>query len=161
MIVADTGPLIAFARIGRLDLLQQVVGQLVIPQAVYDDLVLKGRGRSGAAELERASWIQRRAITDRAALARLPRNLHLGESEAIVLAEELGAQLLMDERRGRQVAIDRGIDVLGSLAIVAEAKRRGLITQAKPLVGAFLGAGYWIDEELIPLFLKELGEREA
>lgn len=49
MIVADSGPIIVFARIGHLDLLQQVVSELVIPDAVYEDLVIKGKGRAGAA----------------------------------------------------------------------------------------------------------------
>lgn len=101
MIVADTGPIIAFARIGRLDLLHQVVGDLVIPEAVYEDLVIKGKERPGAAEVERSTWIHRQVVTDRAALALLPSSLHLGEREAIVLAQELGAQLLIDERRGK------------------------------------------------------------
>lgn len=57
--------------------------------------------------MERASWIHHREITRRGALALLPRHLHLGESEAILVAEELGAQLLMDERRGRKIAIER------------------------------------------------------
>lgn len=45
MIVADTGPIIAFARVGRLELLRQVVEKLVVPEAVYEDLVIKGQGR--------------------------------------------------------------------------------------------------------------------
>jgi predicted nucleic acid-binding protein len=51
MIVADSGPVIAFARLGRLDLLHQVVGTLVIPHAVYEELVGRGTTRPGAAEV--------------------------------------------------------------------------------------------------------------
>jgi predicted nucleic acid-binding protein len=53
MIVADAGPIIAFTRIGRLDLLHQAVGEMMIPEAVYEEVVLKGAGKSGAAEVER------------------------------------------------------------------------------------------------------------
>jgi hypothetical protein len=158
MIVADAGPLITFARIGRLDLLQAVAGQVLLPDAVHEDVILKGKGRPGAAELERAAWIQRKTLTDRTPLSSLPAHLHPGEAEAILLAEELSVPLLLDERRGRRTALDRGIDVLGSLAILAEAKRRALIPQVKPLVAALLAAGYWIDEELVPAFLQEVGE---
>ena len=49
MIVADAAPIIAFARLGRLALLQHIVEELVVPEAVYDDLVVKGRGKPGAA----------------------------------------------------------------------------------------------------------------
>jgi len=160
MIVADSGPIIALARIRRLDLLQQVVGELVIPEAVYEDLVIKGRGRPGATEVKSSTWIHRRVVTDRATLALLPSYLHLGEREAIVLAQELGAQLLIDERRGRKNAVEQGLEVFGSLRVLAEAKRLSLIEQVKPILEAMLGSGYWIDEELIPPFLQEIGEAD-
>ena len=158
MIVADAGPLIAFTRIGRLDLLHAVAGEVVIPDAVYADVVIKGKGRPGSIELEGANWIQRRTLTHRTALSSLPAHLHAGEAEAILLAVELRVALLIDERRGRKAALDHGVEVFGSLSILAQAKRRGIIEQAKPLLGAMLAAGYWIDEELVPAFLKELGE---
>lgn len=161
MIVADSGPLIAFARIGRLDLLHEVVGEVVIPDAVSDDVMIKGKGRPGAAELEGADWIQRKTLTDRFALSSLPAHLHAGEAEAILLAAELRLPLLIDERRGRKAALDRGIEMFGSVSILAQAKRRGLIDQARPLLGAMLASGYWIDEELVPAFLKELGEAQS
>jgi predicted nucleic acid-binding protein len=156
--VADTGPLIAFARIRRLDLLQQVIGEFTIPEVVYDELVGKGRQQPGAVEVERAGWIQRRAITNQASIADLPSTLHAGERHAILLAHELGLGPLTDERRGRRVAVERGVEVFGSLWILAEAKRQGIITQTKPLVGAMLAAEYWIDEELLLPFFQELGK---
>lgn len=158
MIIADTGPLIAFARIARVDLLRHVVGQISIPEAVYRELVVKGKGKPGAAEFENVAWIQRRGLRDPTALALLPTFLHPGETEAILLAEELRVPLLIDEHRGRKVALDRGIDVLGSLAILVQAKRRGFIDRAKPLLDALLSAAYWIDDELVPGFLSEVGE---
>jgi predicted nucleic acid-binding protein len=106
--VADAGPLIAFARIRHLNLLQQVIGELIIPEAVYDELVGKGRQRPGAAEAERAEWVQRRTITNLAPISNLPSTLHAGERHAILLAQELGLGLLIDERRGRTVAAERG-----------------------------------------------------
>jgi uncharacterized protein len=158
MMVAATGPIIAFARIGRLDLLHQVVRELIIPEAVYEELVGKGRQRPGAAEVERATWIRHRAVTDQMPIAILPAMLHAGERQAILLAQELSVGLLIDERRGRTVAVERGVEVFGSLWILAEAKRRGFIAQAQPLVAGMLAAEYWIDEELLLPFFQELGE---
>lgn len=156
--MADTGPIIAFARIDRLGLLEQVSGTLVVPEAVYEDLVVRGAGRPGAAAITRAGWIQQRSVSDRTAVEKLPPPLHRGEREAIILAEELGAPLLIDEKRGRRVARDRGLRVVGSLAILAEAKRNGFVTQAKPVLDAMLASEYWLDDELIPAFLREVGE---
>ena len=162
MIVADTGPIIAFARLGRLELLHQVVETLVIPEAVYAELVSRGRDRPGAAEVEHGGWMHRRTVTDQAAVAQLPRVLHAGEREAIVLAHELRAQLLIDEQRGREIAIARGLAVLGILRMLAEAKQCGLIPAVPPLVEALLAIGYWIDEErVIQPFMQEMGEEQS
>lgn len=158
MIVADTGPIIAFARIGRLGLLRDVAGVLTIPDAVYEELVGRGHGRPGAAEVAEGTWIHRRTVIDTAAVARLPRILHAGEREAMILATELNAQLLIDEEHGREMAIARGLDVLGSLRILGEAKRCGLITAVRPIIEELLAAGYWIDERVIHIFLQEMGE---
>jgi uncharacterized protein len=160
MMVANTGPIIAFARIGRLDLLHQVVGELVIPGAVYEELTGQGQERPGAAEVVRGDWIQRRTVGDHTLVGHLPSVLHAGEREAIVLAEEFHAQLLIDEQRGRNMATARGVTVLGSLRILSEAKQRGLIDRARPLLDAMLAAGYWIDEELLPPFFQEIGEQQ-
>jgi len=158
VIVADTGPLIAFLQIGRLDLLQQVMGTVIIPEAVYEELVVQSQHKARAEVVKRNPWIQRRAVTGREALALLPSQLHPGEREAIILAQQLDAQLLIDERRGRKIAREQGLAVFGSLRVLAEAKRLGLILAAKPLVDSLRAAGYWIDEKLVSLFLLEVGE---
>lgn len=159
MIVADTGPIIAFARIGRLDLLRQVLGELVVPPAVYDDLVGKGKGRSGAQEVERAEWIRRATIGDMTTLAQLPPELGEGEREAIVLAEEQGARFFVDDRKARDVATRFGIKVFGSLGVLAEAKRRGLIAEVRPIIEELLAIGYWMHgERVVRPFLREIGE---
>ena len=89
MIVADSGPLIAFFGIGRLDLLQQVVGTLLIPDAVYEEMVMGRQEQSRAADMGQNPWIQRKAVVNREALSLLPSQLHAGEREAILLAQEL------------------------------------------------------------------------
>jgi predicted nucleic acid-binding protein len=158
MIVADAGPLIAFARIGQLNLLRQVVGTLYIPDAVYNEMVHTKRERPGATEITRGAWIHRRAIRDEAAVTQLPSILYSGERQAIVLAQELGAALLSDEQHGRTIARQRGRTVIGSLRILASAKRHGYIERVKPLVIGRLTAGYWLDDALLGPFLRSVGE---
>jgi predicted nucleic acid-binding protein len=69
--------------------------------------------------------------------------------------------LLIDEQRGREIATAQGLEVVGILRIVADAKQRGLIPEARPLVAALLTSGYWLDEEgVIRPFLEEMGEAE-
>jgi predicted nucleic acid-binding protein len=97
MIISDAGPIIIFARIKRLPLLREVVGSLIIPAAVHHEIVVNKGGMLGAAEVAQAAWIQSAAVADRSILDTLPRVLHEGEREAIALAKERGAQLLVDE----------------------------------------------------------------
>jgi predicted nucleic acid-binding protein len=59
MIVSDAGPIIIFARLSRLSLLRDVAGFLLIPDAVYDEIVVKKGGMPGAAEVAQVPWIQR------------------------------------------------------------------------------------------------------
>ena len=162
MIVLDTGPLIAFARLNRLALVRQVVGVVLIPDAVFDELVTRGQGKPGSAEAAEGIWIRRRSLSDSEALARFPAALHAGEREAILLAEELNVPLLIDEHRGRDIALARGLEAVGSLRILGEAKTRGLIPAVRPIVDELLHLAYWLDEEtIVRPFLREMGEESA
>lgn len=159
MIVADAGPLIAFARLSRLSLLRQVVEQVRIPDAAYEELAHRGRERPGATAVENEEWIQRQAIGDAGAVAALPPRLGSGEREAIVLAEAEQATFLSDDREAREEAQRRGVEVVGSLWVLGEAKRRGLIPTVSPLIDALLASGYWMHpERVVRPFLEEMGE---
>jgi len=159
MIVADTGPIIVFARIGRLALLQQVVETVIIPDAVYDELVTAGRGRPGADAISQSEWIQRESIGDLNATQHFPNILEQGEREAIVLAQERQATLLVDDHRARQEAENRGVEVVGVLWVLGEAKRREFVTEIRPIIDELLAMGYWLHpERVIRPFLEEMGE---
>jgi predicted nucleic acid-binding protein len=158
MIVSDTGPIIVFARIGRLSLLRDVTGSLLIPDAVYDEIVVKKGGMPGAAEVAQADWIQKASVISRSIIDSLPSVLHEGEREAIALAQERGAQLLVDEIRARRVAREFGIEVIGTLRILAEAKQLGQINLVRPIVVQMQSEGYRFDRALIRRFLERFGE---
>jgi uncharacterized protein len=116
------------------DLLRQVAGDLIIPDAVYDDIVIRGAGKPGAEEVLQAAWIHRRSVQNRMLVDHLPDKLHLGEREALALAQELGMVLLIDEREARRAAEQQHIVHFGSLRILEEAKQRGLIPAVKPVL---------------------------
>jgi predicted nucleic acid-binding protein len=158
MIVSDAGPIIIFARIARLPLLHIVTGSLLIPTAVQDEIVVDKSGMAGAAEVEQADWIRRIAVADRSMLDRLPVGLHAGEREAIVLAQEQGAQLLVDDIRARRAASNLTIEVIGTLRILAEAKRGGHVDLVRPVIVQMQSSGYRFDRALIRSFLERIGE---
>jgi uncharacterized protein len=111
IIVADSGPIISFARAGRLDLLKQVTTELIIPDAVFEEIVVSGDDRPGAEEVKHGLWIKRATLQDRSLLESMPGKLSPGESEAIVLAKELSAHLLVDELEARKEASRLGINL--------------------------------------------------
>jgi predicted nucleic acid-binding protein len=81
------------------------VGTLVIPDAVYHEVVVAGRGQPGAAEVEQADWITRETVSNPTVIAAL-HELGRGEAEAVALAvKNPGALLILDERRGRLAAL--------------------------------------------------------
>ena len=107
MIVSNATPLIAFARIGELTLLERIVEQLILPQAVWQE-VTGVSDRPGAETIREASWIDVQSVSE--VPADLLTLLDRGEAEVIILAEELGAdEVLLDERAARAIAITRGL----------------------------------------------------
>lgn len=112
--------------------------------------------------MESADWIRRSKIENRGRLAEFPSELGGGEREAILLAGERGAKLLADDREAREVAKKRGIDVIGSLWVLAEAKRRGIVSEVRPIIKELVSSGYWMHEErLVRPFLREIGEEPS
>ena len=134
-VVADTGPLIALARVERLELLQQQYGRVVVPLAVHAELALDS-DRPGARVLSgafNAGWLTVRPVTNSGLVRELARLLDPGEAEAIALAEQEAARfLLVDDARGRRIARSRGIAVVGIAGVLLAAKSRGEIAAVGP-----------------------------
>jgi predicted nucleic acid-binding protein len=157
-IVSDAGPLLSFARAHRLHLLRRVTGTLIIPPAVYEEIVVYGAGKPGSAIVQAASWIIREPVRDRVFVTQLPTRLHLGEREAIALAKERSAFLLVDESEARREARRQGVTILGSLRVLKEAKDRGIITQVKPTLDELIASGIYISDSLYRAFLHDMAE---
>ena len=153
IVVADSSPLIALCRIGRLELLHDHFGQLVIPDAVWREIVASHPGKAGVTEIASATWIRQQTVKDRPLVNLLRQDLGAGESEAIVLARETRADvLLMDERRGREAARRLGITCTGLVGLLLEARRRGIINDPATIAQCLRdSAGFWISDELMAL----------
>lgn len=114
IVVSNSSPLINLARIGILDLLTQLYGELTIPEAVWLEVVIHGAGLPGADEVKNAAWIKKKAVSNTQLVAALQQELDAGEAEAVALALEAGADaLLMDERLGRETARHLGVRCIG------------------------------------------------
>ena len=117
-----------------------------------------GGNKPGVEEVAQDLWIKRVAVRDWSLLQTIPGRLSRGESEAILLAKELGAHLLVDDLEARKEASRLGISYFGSLRIIKEAKDHALIQKAKPILDELIASSTYIDESLYQLFLGEMGE---
>jgi uncharacterized protein len=163
IVVSDTSPITNLAAIGQLDLLEKLYTSIIIPQAVYNEMVAVGKVVPGAWEVQTFSWIQIQVVTNAQSVVDIQTsqdNIDLGEAEAIVLSLELNADLvLMDERRGRAVAIDYGLKVTGLLGVLVQAKRNGLIADVKPLMDRLIEqVDFRVGSQLYETVLQASGE---
>ena len=127
IVVSDTSVVTSLIHVGQVALLQKLHGVVLIPQAVHQELLRTHADIPGFLEV--------RQIADATMLARLEAELDLGEAEAIVLAIESNADLLLiDEKLGRLVAMREGVRVVGLMGLSVDAKRRGLIDSVRELV---------------------------
>jgi len=153
VIVADAGPLIGLAKIGRLSLLRELYGEILIPPAVHAELQA-GSQRPGSGELLDAlsqSWIKVANSVDisSAIYVELKQFLDAGEAEAIALALHHPIHLLLiDERLGRIVAQRKGARITGTGAILLAAKQLGYITGIQQELDALHQAGYRLSARL-------------
>lgn len=160
MIVSNSTPLINFAAIRRLDILEQLFTTIYIPEAVENELFEKGRHYPSATELEQATFIVTKEVKNVMLSDTLKLDLDDGEAEAITLALEQNAELLLlDEITGRMIAETHDIPFTGSIGCLVEAKRTGIITSIKPLLDAMqTDARFWINTRLYHAILKANGE---
>jgi len=158
IVVSDTSPITNLAAIGQLGLLRQLYQQVIIPEAVYRELTAEGSRYPGAV-VQQLDWVEIRAVTNSVLVSALRLELGEGEAEAIVLAQELAADvLLMDEHLGRAAATRLGLRVVGILGVLIEAKHRGLIQEIKPLVDLLMSLGFRIGQDLYARVLGAAGE---
>lgn len=141
--VANSSVFIALSTIGQLELLfHRFPEGILIPQAVWREVVETGRGQPGAAEVASASWITVCAVKDERLVSLLRIELDEGEAEAIALGHEQQAEVvLLDEKDARRVARRLGLAVLGTVGVLIWAKRAGLVTSLREQLNALQTQG--------------------
>jgi len=157
-IVSNTTPLISLLKLERLNILQSLYGEISIPIAVFNEIEA-GKRKSYYQDLSKVSWIKIIQVKDNQAVKYFL-DLDLGEAEAIVLATEIGADLIiLDEKLGRFHAKHADLVVTGTIGVLIKAKKQGLINELKPLLLELTSKDIWISEKLIIEILTEIGEK--
>lgn len=148
-VVCDASPLIALAQIGRLHLLRDVFGAVIVPPAVTIE----------TPRVAKPEW-----LAERPPRAQIPTwlgeaGLGPGETEAIALALELHAPwLVLDERRATGLARASGLHVIGTLGILLLSKSAGLLPSVRPAIDDLLATGFHLAPWLVTDALSTAGE---
>ncbi|MDO8366639.1 MAG: DUF3368 domain-containing protein [Saprospiraceae bacterium] len=161
IVVSDTSALSALFLVGHLDLLPSLYGQVVVPPAVMREILqLESQFGHDLSSLKNSSWISVIPVSDVKKVRVYRRVLDEGESEAIVLASEISADLLLiDEMRGRKVAQSAGIPYTGLLGVLLSAKSKGLLNAIRPILDNLRSeTSFRISQKLYDYVLLQAGE---
>lgn len=158
ILVADASALIALSACDSLHLLDALFGNVIVPEAVYVEVVVTDKPQS----LRLQSYLQGKVQP-----VNMDRFVYLdafadaGETQAMLLYKEVAADyLLIDDRRGRKVAQINQIKTIGSMGVLLQAKRTGLISQVEPLLAKIAASPVFISAGLIQTVLELAGERK-
>ena len=114
--VSNTTPVLSLYKIGQLGLLRNLFGEIIVPAAVYNEIAVYGIGKEGDDVFDSNDYIRVKEVENEMAVGMLRPHLDYGEAEAIVLAGELEADvLLLDEKKARRVAQANALSVIGTL----------------------------------------------
>lgn len=154
IVVSDTTPLVTLMKADRLGILHSLFGEVLIPEAVFSELTANETFKEEADLIRKSSYITVVKVQDESKVSFLQRatGLDLGESEAIIYADEAKADLLlMDEMAGRRVAQNMKLPITGSTGVLIRAYQAGVITavEADDAFEKLRGSNRHISEKLI------------
>jgi len=156
-VVSNTTPILSLLKIGKLDILRELYGKILIPQAVYNEIET-GKNKDYYTDINELDWMDIKPIESSSARLYLF-DLDDGEAETIILAQEQNADLLIiDEKIGRRYASQIPIPVTGTIGVLLKAKTHGIITAVAPLLQELRDKSSWMNNGLFEKTLHLAGE---
>lgn len=158
IVVSDTTPLLTLFKIGRIDVLNKLYNSVHIPFAVFEELTRNTEYPEEAGYFRNCPFLEVHSdlSAERVSLLQRATGLDLGESEAIILADEKQPSLLLiDESKGRVVAESMKLTITGSIGILFAAYQKKLLTadEIDQSVSMLKGMNRFIGEKLFNLLL--------
>lgn len=157
LVIADAGPLIAFARLHQIGLLPQLFGRVLVTDIVFRECA----GRSDFPEsalLHEAVTRKQLELCAAPDFSAFAQKIDAGEASAIAVAIDYGCGVLMDDKAGRSMAANAGVPVIGTVGVLVLAKRRNMIPLVAPLLENLAASGYFLGAEIIAAALSASGE---
>ncbi len=151
-VVSNSSPLISFAKIESFHLLQQLYGSLTISAEVYAEVVVSGARLPGSSETSSSPWIHVKQVQRPSDITAAQERfgLGIGELSTLILARELGADLvILDDLGARKLAQREGFRVQGSMAILEACFRKGFLGDLRGAYEQLLKRGVFLNRELL------------
>ena len=157
IVVSDTSPILCLCYLEKLQLLQKLFQTVIIPGAVYKELMGSRLTKEQKENLGKTSWVYVKTPVHKELIGELLVKVDYAEAEAIILAKELKADyLLIDEDAGRKVASSEGIKIMGVLGVLIEAKKLNLIPDLKIIVDELINkVGFHISDKLYDYIIEK------
>jgi predicted nucleic acid-binding protein len=156
-VVTNTSPLLYLHQLGLLDLLRRLYGRVTVPRCVVEELDAgraKGHDVPEVANIEWLAIVSSSTVT----LLALAADLGRGESEAIAIAHQNKALLVLDDALARRHADLLGVACIGTLGVLLKGKEAGHLTEVNPLVEALMRLGFHLSSRTIEAVLRLAGE---
>ncbi|MCH5254116.1 MAG: DUF3368 domain-containing protein [Lachnospiraceae bacterium] len=158
-VVVNTTPLIALSHVGQLDILKELYGEIIIPEAVYEELSVKEESICKKAVDRSVDWIRVENVKNQMAKTMYKTQLHDGEVEVMILSKEIAADIvIIDDANAKKHAKYLGLPVTGTLGVLIKAKQEGYVNELRPILSQMVEEGIYISQSLIDMCLKQVGE---
>lgn len=152
-VISNASPIIALSLIERLHILKDLWREIIIPEAVYNEVVIKPKGKHDISLIEDAidnNWIKVIGIKNRLQAKMLMSILDIGEAEAIILAQEISADLvILDNKEPRLFAYQIGLKVIGTIGIILKAYEKKIIKEPLKEIYRLKDKGFYIRKDLL------------
>lgn len=149
LVIVNATPVIALSLIAKLDLLNQLYNEVLMPPKVKEEILAGGVTGVGREELLNATWIKVTPLED-SRRADLLADLDRGEAEVIALALEQNSDLvIIDERLARRHAQRMGLKVSGTVGVLLRAKQQGLVESIAPLIELMRVGGIRLSDAVV------------
>lgn len=162
MVACNSSPIIWLSRVEHCDLLREVFGTVAIAPEVYVETVDRAAGYPNAAQVTMAitaGWMRVIAPTDVSKVVTLKAQLHAGEAETLVIAQEQGVDaVLVDDLQARNFATSMGLKVIGTAGILLLGYEKGVQIDVKTALDAIRRLGFRLSEQVYQDILKRAGQ---
>ena len=148
-VIVNSTPLIALCNADLLNILKKIYGSIIIPKAVFDEVTAK-KDSACLQIKQNLDWITVETIT----------NIEDSKIDVMILAQaDPKADLvIIDDNAAKKTAKYLGLTVTGTLGVLIKAKQSGIISSVKNAITKIQSNGFYINENIIKLALKQAGE---